>query len=88
MPTVPLSARDGLLIFHSLHKVMRAEQVLKAAGFDVRLLPVPRQLSSDCGLALECRLVDRDGIEVSLAAAQCGVEEAYVRAADRYERAG
>lgn len=31
---------------------MKAEKVLKAAGAPVLLIPVPRQLTSDCGLAL------------------------------------
>lgn len=44
--------RDGLLIFNSVHKVMRAEKVLRKSGFDVKVMPVPRQLSSDCGLSL------------------------------------
>jgi Protein of unknown function (DUF3343) len=39
-------------IFHSVHRVMKAEKVLKLAGLDILLIPVPRQLSSDCGLAI------------------------------------
>lgn len=52
--------RDGLFIFNSVHKVMRAEETLKSAGLDVRLMPVPRSLSSDCGLALAFPLADRE----------------------------
>lgn len=44
--------RDGLLIFNSVHKVMKAEKLLKGAGLNARVMPVPRQLSSDCGLSL------------------------------------
>lgn len=43
---------DYVAIFHSIHRVMKAEKVLKAAGAAVLLIPVPRQLTSDCGLAL------------------------------------
>jgi len=46
--------RDGDLvaIFHSIHRVMKAEKLLKAQGADMLLIPVPRKLSSDCGLAI------------------------------------
>ncbi len=67
--------RDGILIFHSIHRVMRAEKVLKGAGLDVRLMPVPRQLSSDCGLSIAFRMVDREAVEQALADAGCPYEE-------------
>lgn len=44
--------QDFVAIFHSIHRVLKAEKVLKAAGVDFLLIPVPRQLTSDCGLAL------------------------------------
>ena len=72
--------RDGILIFHSIHRVMKAEKALKRAGLDVRLVPVPRQLSSDCGLAIAFRLDQRDAVEAELGAAGCPWEE--IHAAD------
>ncbi|MEJ2200808.1 MAG: DUF3343 domain-containing protein [Desulfuromonadaceae bacterium] len=43
---------DLVAIFHSIHRVMKAEKVLKGEGAAFQLIPVPRQLSSDCGLAI------------------------------------
>jgi hypothetical protein len=43
---------DLVAIFHSIHRVMKAEKALKQAGADILLIPVPRQLASDCGLAI------------------------------------
>lgn len=43
---------DYVAIFHNIHRVMKAEQLLKQARLAILLIPVPRQLSSDCGLAL------------------------------------
>jgi hypothetical protein len=43
---------DYVAIFHSIHRVLKAEKILKQAGVDFLLIPVPRQLTSDCGLAL------------------------------------
>ncbi len=42
-----------IIIFESVHFVMKAEKVLKEHGIDVNLVPTPRQISSDCGVALE-----------------------------------
>lgn len=39
--------------FQSTHMVLKAEKVLQAAGIPgVRLVPVPSQLSSDCGVSV------------------------------------
>lgn len=46
---------DYVAIFHNIHRVMKAEKQLKLASLDILLIPVPRQLSSDCGLAIRFR---------------------------------
>ena len=43
---------DYVVVFHSMHRVMKAEKVLKMAKKKILLIPVPRQLTSDCGLAI------------------------------------
>ncbi|MDH3998019.1 MAG: DUF3343 domain-containing protein [Desulfuromonadales bacterium] len=43
---------DYVAIFHSIHRVLKAEKLLKQKDIDFLLIPVPRQLTSDCGLAL------------------------------------
>jgi hypothetical protein len=35
---------------------MRAEKLLKGMGMEVDLIPVPREISSDCGVAIELPL--------------------------------
>jgi hypothetical protein len=42
-----------ILLMGSVHKVMKAEKVLKSAGVLVDLVPVLREISSDCGVAIE-----------------------------------
>lgn len=44
--------QDYVAIFHSIHRVLRAEQLLKQHQAAFLLIPVPRKLTSDCGLAL------------------------------------
>ena len=42
----------GVILFHTTSAVMRAEKLLIKAGYDTKLMPTPRQFSSDCGIAL------------------------------------
>ncbi len=48
-----------LLTFDGIHDVIKAETVLLERGVACDLVPTPRALSSDCGMAIECRLSDR-----------------------------
>ena len=43
---------DGLLTFFGSYHALRAESVLKKAGHVVRLVPGPRAISPNCGVAL------------------------------------
>jgi hypothetical protein len=41
-----------LLVFNSIHDVLRAEKILKQHKIPNELIPVPRNLSSDCGMSI------------------------------------
>ena len=53
---------DFIAVFHSVHRVMKAEKILKGAGVSILLIPAPRQISSDCGLALRYAPEDADRV--------------------------
>ncbi len=42
-----------VVTFNATHYALKAERVLKKAKYTVKLIPVPRQFSSNCGLALQ-----------------------------------
>ena len=42
----------GVALFHTNSAVLRAEKVLLREGLKIKLIPVPRNLSSDCGIAI------------------------------------
>lgn len=42
----------GVVLFHTTSAVMRAEKLLAKKGYPIKLIPTPRQFSSDCGIAL------------------------------------
>lgn len=41
-----------VVLFHSTSSAIKSEKVAKAAGLKVKLIPIPRHLSSDCGICL------------------------------------
>lgn len=49
----------AIATFHSTHSVLKAEKILKEAGLQgVRLVPVPSQVSSDCGVTVRFSAAD------------------------------
>ena len=51
----------GVALFFTTSAVMQAETLLQRHGIPVRLIPTPRTLSSDCGIAIrfDAGLLDR-----------------------------
>jgi len=52
---------QGVILFPSIHFVLEAEKMIKGKGFFIDLIPVPRQLSSDCGI---CMLIEWEQKEI------------------------
>lgn len=52
----------GVVLFYTTSAAMRAEKVATEAGLRVKLIPTPRQLSSDCGIALRFAWPDADDV--------------------------
>ncbi len=49
---VDAAVLEGVISFFGSYHALRSESVLKAAGFAVRLIPGPRAISPNCGVAL------------------------------------
>jgi hypothetical protein len=56
----------GIVLFTDVQDAMRAEKVLRGAGYAVKLVAPPPALRKGCDLALEINLVEQPGIERSL----------------------
>ena len=52
----------GVLLFPSIHFALRAEKLVKEKRFSAKLIPVPRHLSSDCGVCLRIPWGEREEI--------------------------
>lgn len=76
---------DVVAIFHSIHRVMKAEKLLKQQRVEMLLIPVPRQLTSDCGLAIRLRPASRLPAAEVLGAAELLPAELYLRQGDGYQ---
>jgi hypothetical protein len=67
----------GVVLFASTHFALRAEKLAKENGLSVKLIPVPRQLSSDCGVCLRFSWEQKNRIEEVLAQAGVPVESVH-----------
>jgi hypothetical protein len=56
----------GVVLFESVSHALRAEKIIKAEDIPCKLIPVPRQLSSDCGVCLRFSTVHRQQVENAL----------------------
>ena len=54
---------DGIILFQEVSQAITAEKLIKAAGYDIKLIAPPPELRMGCDLALEINLVERPGIE-------------------------
>jgi hypothetical protein len=62
--------QNGVIIVATTSMALKAEKVLRSAGFRVQLIPTPREYSSDCGLALRFNWNQRLEIQAMLATAE------------------
>jgi hypothetical protein len=59
---------DGLISFFASHHAIRAEAVLKRNGLAAQLIPGPKDLSPNCGVALRFEYAVREDALALLAA--------------------
>jgi len=60
------SSDYGVVLFYSTSAAIRAEKLTKGAGLKVKLIPVPRQLSSNCGISLRFKWDQADEVRLVL----------------------
>ena len=57
----------GVILFHSTSGALRAEKLLKKEGVAIKIIPVPRHLSSDCGVCIRFLSQDESLVRKTLA---------------------
>ncbi len=68
-----------LITFHATSDAMRAEKCCSGVQIKSRLRPVPRELSSSCGLALEATSVRLEKIKEVLEDNRVEIEAIYLK---------
>ena len=54
----------AIAVFHTTAAAMAAEQLCRREGLEGRLIPVPRSVTSDCGIAWSAPAELRDTLEL------------------------
>ncbi len=57
----------SVILVHSTSHAIRVERILQRAGLACKLIPMPRQLSSDCGVCARIHRADRQAALAALA---------------------
>jgi hypothetical protein len=73
-------------VLEAIHYVIKGEKILKRAGLKIDVIPVPREISSDCGMALEFSCKDRERVEQLLAAEGVTVVGIYALRKGQYSK--
>jgi len=68
-----MSSALGVALFHTTSAALRAEKTLLKSGLAVKLVPTPREFSSDCGIALRFAWSEIDRARTLLDAARVDV---------------
>jgi len=66
--------RYGVVLFFTNSSVMRAEKLLKKAGYSIKLIPTPREFSSDCGVVLRFDWADYEQVKSILDTAHLEID--------------
>lgn len=56
----------GVVLFYTSAAALRGEKIIQRAGLAAKLVPTPRHLSSDCGIALRFDWTEREKVDMTL----------------------
>jgi len=56
----------GYITFKSVSYAMKFETALKKCGIIIKIIPVPRSISSSCGLCVRFNIFDKDRLEAAI----------------------
>ena len=82
----PTPGAKCLFVFSSVHQVMKAERILKGRCYRIDLIPMPREISSDCGVAIELPFESHEGALVLLNESRLPILASYAKRHGRYEK--
>ena len=69
-----MTSEYAVVLVQSTSHAMRVEKLLRNAGISTKMVPVPRQISSDCGACVRIHYGDMDAVRRAVEAAGIEVE--------------
>jgi len=69
--------RHSVVVFHTIHAMFRLKKELDRLGVEVRIVPVPRSISSDCGSALLIGASQEDAVRSAASDGQLEIQGIY-----------
>lgn len=60
--TEQVDGLDGLVTFYASHHAVRAEKALSRGGYRALLVPGPREISPNCGVAMQFEYQHADAV--------------------------
>lgn len=73
-----------VFILPSIHHVLRGEKALQQQGIRFDLIPVPKEVNPDCGMAIESAPAESSKVKAALMAAGLEIEALYRRQGRRF----
>ncbi|MBC7258699.1 MAG: DUF3343 domain-containing protein [Chloroflexi bacterium] len=70
-----MSEAYAVILVHSTSHAIRAEKVLQAAGIACKMIPVPRHISSDCGVCVRVSRIDAEAARRTLEAVGMEIDD-------------
>jgi hypothetical protein len=67
----------AVVLVYSTSYALRVEKLLNEIGVETKLIPVPRHLSSDCGVCVRFPKSEKDNVQKLLASQQFEYEGLY-----------
>lgn len=66
-----------VIIVHATSHALKAEKIIRQKNIPCKLIPVPRQLSSDCGVCVRIDSADKDLAQQALEACRIEIDGLY-----------
>jgi hypothetical protein len=66
-----------VITFKSTHFALKTEKILKDLNYSFKLIPTPRNISSNCGLAIRIKKIDKEEILNILRSEEVEIEGFY-----------
>jgi hypothetical protein len=73
-----MNRQQAFILVYSTSHAIRIEKLLKESGLSCKLVPVPRRLSSDCGVCVRIDQQDLESAKKIVENVQVEIEDIYV----------